>query len=96
LFNVIFDSGIVPETWTIGIIHPIYKKKGDATNPENYRTITLLSCLGKLFTSVINNRITSYIESNNLLNRCQAGFRKNQCTADHIFVLNTKHYKYFA
>lgn len=49
LFNVIFDSGIVPDEWLIGIVKPIYKNKGDPTKPENYRPITLLSCLGKLF-----------------------------------------------
>ena len=48
LFNIIFDSGIIPETWSIGIIKPIYKNKGDPGWPENYRPITILSCLGKL------------------------------------------------
>ena len=57
LFNIIFDSGLVPEVWTTGIINPIYINKGDKTKPENYRPITLLSCLGKLFTSVLNNKI---------------------------------------
>ena len=32
-------------------------KKGDASNPENHRGITLTSCLGKLFNSVLNNRL---------------------------------------
>jgi hypothetical protein len=89
LFNIVFESGIVPESWTIGVINPIYKNKGDITKPENYRPITLLSCLGKLFTSIINNRLTKFMETNNLLNNCQAGFRKNQSTSDHIFVLHS-------
>jgi transcription elongation factor GreA-like protein len=47
LFNLVFDSGFSPECWTVGIIKPLYKNKGDPTNPENYRPITLLSCMGK-------------------------------------------------
>ena len=58
LFNVVLDSGIVPTEWCIAMIIPIFKNKGESTNPDNYRGITLLSCLGKLFTSVLNNRIS--------------------------------------
>ena len=48
LFNIIFDTGIIPTVWLEGNVIPIYKKKGDQLDPR----ITLLSCLGKLFTSI--------------------------------------------
>ena len=57
LFNKIMISGSIPEDWVIGLIRPIYKKKGDVENCNNYRGIALLSCFGKLFTSVLNNRL---------------------------------------
>lgn len=41
LFNLILDAGTIPELWTIVIINPIYKNKGDKTKPENYRPNTL-------------------------------------------------------
>ena len=87
LFNYILDSGVMPESWTIGIIKPIYKNKGDKTQPSNYRPITILSCMGKLFTAVLNRRLSQYLENNNLLNENQAGFRKGYSTSDNIFVL---------
>ena len=88
LFNVIFDRGIVPEEWTIGIINPIYKHKGDPTLPENYRPITILSCLGKLFTSIINSRLSKFAEENKLITESQVGFRAGYSTTDNIFVLH--------
>jgi hypothetical protein len=51
MFNVILSSGVIPEAWTHGLIVPIYKKKGEVTDPNNYRGISLLSCVGKIFTS---------------------------------------------
>ena len=59
LFNMVLDTGIFPEKWLVGIIKPIYKNKGDPKLPGNYRPITLLSCFGKLFTSVINRKLYS-------------------------------------
>jgi hypothetical protein len=76
LFNLVFSFGIVPETWLNGIIRPIYKNKGDANDPDNYRAITLISCLGKLLTSIINSRLTLLSNEFEIISRCQSGFRK--------------------
>ena len=88
LFNKILDTGIIPKDWAIGIIMPLFKNKGSATDPSNYRGITLLSCLGKLFTAILNKRIASYMKLNNLLGMEQAGFRASHSTQDHVFVLH--------
>ena len=69
LFNLIYETGLIPKTWTIGAIRPIYKNKGDPHNPENYRPITIVSCLGKLFTIILNNRLNKY-------NSCMSKQRK--------------------
>ena len=73
----------------IGNIIPIYKNKGSTLEPKNYRPITLLSCLGKIFTSILNQRLTDFIEDLNILNENQAGFIKDYSTLDHIFSLYT-------
>ena len=87
LFNIVFNSGHVPDDWSQGIISPIYKNKGDKASPDNYRGITILSCFGKLFTAVLNNRLNKYLEDMNVLAEEQAGFRKGYGTTDHIFNL---------
>lgn len=86
LFNKIMDEGKFPSEWKVGMIVPIYKHKGDINDPSNYRGITLLSCLGKLFTSILNMRLNSFLEVNNILSGNQAGFRKNYSTMDHVFL----------
>ena len=51
LFNAVFNTGCFPKSWAEGEIVPVFKK-ADRENPENYRGITLISCIGKLFTSI--------------------------------------------
>ena len=89
LFNLALDTGIVPTDWCIGLICPIYKNKGQRNDPDNYRGITLLSCIGKLFTSCLNHRLCSYIECQQIIGNEQAGFRSGHSTIDHIFALHT-------
>ena len=87
LFNMVLESGIIPSDWTVGIIKVLYKNKGDINDVNNYRGITLLSCIGKLFTSVINARLYDYLTTANLLGSEQVGFRPKHSTLDHIFAL---------
>ena len=87
LFNSVFDSGNIPNAWLEGVIIPIYKHKGDSNVAANYRPITILSCLGKLFTAVLNQRLTKYLDENETVSENQAGFRKGYGVTDHIFVL---------
>ena len=86
-FNCILDTGHFPEQWSVGCIYPIYKNKGDRTDAQNYRPITILSCLGKVFTSILNSRINDYLEESMLLSENQAGFRQQYSTTDHVFSL---------
>ena len=73
-FNLVFDRGIIPESWLEGIIRPIYKNNGDPKSPENYRPITVLSCFGKLFTAVLNKRLTNFLDQHDTIQENQAGF----------------------
>ena len=74
--------------WSVGNIIPIYKQNGNPTDPANYRPITLLSCLGKLFTSILNKRLQLFTEKYDKISQNQAGCRKGFSTVDHIFGLN--------
>ena len=88
-FNLILDSGIIPYDWTVAMIQPIFKNKGSRSDPNNYRGISLLSCVGKLFTSCLNTRLSNYLDHAGSLKESQVGFRNGYSTLDHIFVLNS-------
>ena len=68
---------------------PFYKNKGDRYDPKNYRPITLVSCLGKLFTAVLNARLNDFSEEFQILKENQCGFRENYSTLDNIFSIYT-------
>ena len=88
LFNDILQSGEAIPDWALGMIVPIYKD-GPKLDAANYRGITLISCLGKLFLSILNNRLIIFSVENNLLSPVQLGFvTKNRCSDAHIIIHN--------
>jgi hypothetical protein len=88
LFNIVLNSGLFPESWSEGVIFPIYKNKGDTKDPSSYRPITLVSCLSKTFTSVLNDRLCELSDEVGLISESQTGFRKGYSTLDNIFSLH--------
>ena len=86
LFNKLLDLEYFPKMWATGKITPVFKK-GDNKDPNNYRGITILSCLSKLFTKIMNERLNRWAEEENVLTDTQYGFRKNRGTTDCLFIL---------
>ena len=86
LFNKVFASGEYPEAWTEAVIYPLHKK-GSIHEPDNYRGISLLNVCSKLYSYIINKRLSTWVEDNDVLGEIQAGFRKDHSTIDHIFTL---------
>nr|XP_034833605.1 uncharacterized protein LOC117990222 [Maniola hyperantus] len=84
LFNLILQKSETPSQWSESNIILIYKK-GDPKEIGNYRPISLLPTLYKLFSTIINTRISPEIEARQPVE--QAGFRKGFSTVDHIHTL---------
>ena len=93
LFNLILQSGFFPSSWCQGIITPIFKS-GNKQDPLNYRGICINSCLGKFFTSILNNRLKNFVLDEEILHEAQIGFLPNHRTSDHIFTSRTLIDKY--
>jgi hypothetical protein len=68
----------------MGVICPIYKQ-GDQNKCERYKGIMLLSCIHKVLSRIISNRLTEYAEKS--IGVCQNAFRINRGTFDNILVL---------
>lgn len=87
IMNQSWNEGVFPEEWKEAEIIPILKKGKPKNNKASYRPISLLSCLGKTFEKIVNNRLLIFLEKNNLIEECQSGFRKNRSTDDQIILL---------
>lgn len=88
LFNSILCTGFYPKHWKTGYIIPIFKS-GSKYDPSDYRGIAIISCIGKLFNSILNNRFDSYLTKFNVISESQIGFQKKSRTVDHMFILRT-------
>ncbi|KAK2722495.1 hypothetical protein QYM36_002890 [Artemia franciscana] len=86
LFNRCWESGTVPSAWKSSILVPIYKGKGDRSDPASYRPIALTSCIAKLYEKMIKLRFEPLID--NSLIAEQAGFRKGRSTLDNLIQLD--------
>ncbi len=93
LFNTIYTSGKFPAKWRLSTLTVLHKK-GDKTNPSNYRGIAVSSNLCKLFCLVLHNRLVSYTDKYKTIPPEQIGFRKGCRTSDHILTLKTLIEKY--
>ena len=86
LFNTIIANGEYPSSCATGIIHPVHKK-ADHNVPDNYRKVTVMPCIGKLFESVPNNTLSFKNDACNDKDPFQAGFKSNSRTTDNILIL---------
>jgi hypothetical protein len=83
-FNMVYLSKTIPNEWRRSIIVPILKK-GDKSNPENYRGISLLNTCYKIYSRLLNEKLKKFTEQ--FLLECQNGFRKGRSCTDSIFTL---------
>lgn len=83
LFNACFENGVVPSEWCEACIVPLYKGKGDKYECGNYRGISLLSVIGKLYGRILIGRITAVTDC--AIGEEQGGFRRGRGCVDQIF-----------
>ena len=93
IFNEILLQGIYPQSWALNYITPLHKK-GPVDEPSNYRGITISNNISKLFNKILDKRLTTFFNKHEIICREQIGFRANNRTVDHMFILKTLINKY--
>ena len=89
IFNHVWKTGILPDSWKEAILIPIPKPGKDSFNPANYRSIALTSCICKTMKRMVNDRLVWFLEKNKLITSAQSGFRKQIGTLDHLVRFET-------
>ncbi len=84
-FNCFLAKGF-PKALSTRVIHAFFKG-GDASKFDNYKGITVGLILVKLFVMIFNKRLNEWAEQHGLRAKGQAGFRKNYCITDQLFIL---------
>lgn len=85
-FQKCLQEGVFPTCLKKAVVVPIHKS-GSKENITNYRPISLLSSISKIFEKIINNRLVNYLENKALLSKNQFGFRPKLSTADAVHEL---------
>ena len=93
-FNEILEEhGTLCKDWLHSLVSAIHKK-GAKEDPDNYRGISLMSCLGKLFLTIINNRLMDFCISKGLISSSELGFVPGNRTSDPHIILHNLIQKY--
>jgi len=89
LFHLSYNLGIFPSLWKVSNVSPV-PKKGNKSDPANYRPIAICSILSKVMETIINGKIIKFLEKNHVINDKQYGFRPKRSTGDLMTYITEK------
>ena len=87
LFNNLFEVGHFPDLWKIAHITAIYKRSGPKTCKTNYRPISILPTLSKVFESVMHDRLLKHCLENDIISEKQAAYLKGDSTVSQLLYI---------
>ena len=88
IINLSIEQRCFPAGWKTSKVIPLFKKK-DATLPQNYRPVSLLSITSKILERIVYNQLIDYLEKNGLLHPSHHGFRKHHNTTTALLEMYT-------
>ncbi len=92
LINECLRTKVIPNDWKSALITPLYKGKGSRKECSNYRGISVLPPVTKIFEIVLSNQLNNFFINNSLINNHQHGFRKKFSFKIELFTDNMEHF----
>jgi len=89
LFNRCLTASSFPRDWKNSTITPVYKGSGAPSDPSNYRPISILNGVGKVYEHLVSKQFYQFVEDNDILSSNQYGFRRNRSTTDNLIRLTS-------
>ena len=90
LFNKCLKESCFPDCWKVSSLVPVFKNVGERSAAKNYRPVSLLSVISKVFERFVNNTIVDHLEKCGLFSDFQYGFRSSWSTADLLTVVSDR------
>ena len=87
VFNTMIGNSMYTKFWKVDILSPIHKKN-EKDNPGNYRGIAVASHFGKLFNSILKNRLQVFCDTEKIIHPEQISGRKFARSADHLTAVS--------
>ena len=87
LFNKCLKESCFPDCWKVSSVVPVFNNVGERSTAKNYRPVSLLSVVSKVFEKLVNNRIVDHLEKCGLFSDFQYGFRSFWSTSDLLTVV---------
>ena len=90
LLNKYLKESCFPDCWKVSSVVPVFKNIRERSTAKNYRPVSLLSVVGKVFEKLVNNRIVQHLEKCGLFSDFQYAFRSSRSTADLLTVISDR------
>lgn len=87
IYNRSIETASFPSAWKVAIVTPIYKHRGDPASPDNYRPISLLSTITRIFEEQLSISFSNYLHENNLISPAQFGYLRHRSTTLQLLLL---------
>jgi hypothetical protein len=86
IFRNSMATGMLPREWKGAVVVPIYKK-GDKSDPGNYRPVSLTSIRCKIMEKIVRESLIDYLRANNLISNRQFGFWSQRSTTLQLLLM---------
>ena len=90
LSNKCLKESCFPDCWKVSSVVPVFKNVGERSTARNYRPVSFLSVVSKVFEKLVNNWIVDHPEKCGHFSDFQYGFRSSRSTADLLTVVSDR------